>query len=95
MPAMIAPTISSWLGPSTHAPRSAGARRMKLLTYAEENQKVVVRYRAGTYSGTRTVWAADETAAIDKVRRAIRKEMTLPMYSDSYRVVDGSDDDDE
>lgn len=61
----------------------------------EETRKFVVRYRAGTYSGTRTVWAADEIAAIDKVRRSIRKEMTLSMYSESYRVVDGSDDDDE
>ena len=66
-----------------------------MLTATQENQKFTIRYRAGTYSGTRTVWAADETAAIDKVRRAIRKEMTLPMYSDSYRVVDGSDDEDE
>ena len=66
-----------------------------MLTATQENQKFTIGYRAGTYSGTRTVWAADETAAIDKVRRAIRKEMTLPMYSDSYRVVDGSDDEDE
>ena len=68
---------------------------MTVLTETQENQKFTVRYRAGTYSGTRTVWAADQAAAIDKVKRAIRKEMTLPMYSDSYRVVDGGDDDED
>jgi hypothetical protein len=68
---------------------------MKMLTTAPESQKFTIRYRAGTYSGTRTVWATDETAAIEKVKRAIRKDMTLPIYSDSYRVVDGSEDDDE
>ena len=66
-----------------------------MLTTTDETKRFKVRYRAGTYSGTRTVWAPDEGAAIEKVKRAVRKEMTLPMYSDSYRIVDGSDDDDE
>lgn len=47
-----------------------------------------VKYQAGTYSGTRTVSAEDEDEAIAKVRARIRKEMTLPMYSDSYRVIE-------
>lgn len=55
-------------------------------------QKFVIRYRAATYSGTRTVWAPDESTAIEKVKRQIRKEMSLPMYSDSYRAVDGGND---
>ena len=46
-----------------------------------------VRYHAGPYSGTREVWADDEDAAIAKVRAAVRREMTLPMYSDGYEVV--------
>lgn len=46
-----------------------------------------IKYQAGTYSGTRQVNAADEEEAIAKVRAKIRREMTLPMYSDSYRVI--------
>jgi len=46
-----------------------------------------VRYQAGTYSGSRRVHAEDEEQAIDKVRAQIRREMSLPMYADSYRVV--------
>ncbi len=53
----------------------------------DDEQKFTVRYQAGTYSGERTVWASDGQAAIEKVRTCIRKEMTLPMYSDSYEVV--------
>lgn len=52
-----------------------------------------IKYQAATYSGTRTVSAEDEEEAIAKVRAKIRKEMTLPMYSDSYRVVESKDDD--
>lgn len=56
-----------------------------------------VKYHAGTYSGFRTVNAEDDESAIAKVRSMIRKEMSLSMYSDSYKVVDSnnSDDDDE
>lgn len=46
-----------------------------------------VRYVAGPYSGTRDVYAESEEQAIAMVRAKIRREMTLPMYSDSYRVV--------
>lgn len=52
-----------------------------------------VKYQAGSYSGTRRVSADDEDEAIAKVRSWVRKEMTLPMYSDSYRIVDQEDDD--
>lgn len=51
-----------------------------------------VKYQAGTYSGTRTVNAEDSEEAIAKVRSWVRREMTLPMYSDSYRVVEANDD---
>jgi len=54
-----------------------------------------VRYQAATYSGTRTVKAEDEEDAICKVRAQIRKQMTLPMYSDSYSVVSSDTIDDE
>lgn len=47
-----------------------------------------VKYYAGTYSGKRTVNAQDEEQAITKVKSWVRKEMTLPMYSDSYKIVD-------
>lgn len=46
-----------------------------------------VEYHAATYSGTRTVVADDSDAAIAMVRHWVRREMTLPMYSDSYKVI--------
>ena len=52
-----------------------------------------VKYQAGTYSGTRTVSAEDEEEAIAKVRRMVRREMTLPMYSDSYKVISQEEED--
>jgi len=54
-----------------------------------------VKYQAGTYSGTRQVQADDEEQAIAIVRARIRKEMTLPMYSDSYKIVEREDEEDE
>lgn len=51
-----------------------------------------VKYYAGTYSGKRTVIAEDEDEAIAKVRAWVRREMTLPMYSDGYEIVDSSED---
>ena len=53
-----------------------------------------IRYQAGTYSGTRIVNANDEEEAIAKVRAKIRQEMTLPMYYDSYEVIDTISDED-
>lgn len=50
--------------------------------------RFIVHYQAGPYSGERTVFADDDEHAIAKVRAAVRKEMTLPMYSESYRVVE-------
>ncbi len=55
----------------------------------------IVKYHAGTYSGQRTVRANDEDEAISKVRAMIRREMTLPMYSDSYRIKERWENDDE
>lgn len=52
-----------------------------------------VKYHAGTYSGTRRVSAEDGDEAIAKVRAWVRREMTLPMYSDSYRIIDQEDED--
>ena len=54
-----------------------------------------VKYYAGTYSGTRTVNADDEEHAIAKVRAMIRKDMTLPMYSDGYKVIDSDEEESE
>ncbi len=48
-----------------------------------------VRYRTADYSGERTVRADDEEQAVAIVRARIRREMSLPMYSDSYRIVVG------
>ena len=53
-----------------------------------------VRYVAGPYSGTRTVSAEDAEHAVAIVRSHVRREMTLTMYSESYRVV-SSDEKDE
>lgn len=50
--------------------------------------KYTVRYQAGTYSGERVVWAEDDEHAIAKVRAQVRREMSLPMYADSYRIVE-------
>ena len=53
----------------------------------EEEYQFTVEYQAATYQGRRTVWATDEEAAIAKIQRQIRREMTLPMYYEHYRVV--------
>lgn len=47
-----------------------------------------VRYYAGPYKGTRNVQAEDSEEAIAKVRRMIRKDMSMPMYADGYSIVD-------
>lgn len=54
-----------------------------------------VKYCAGTYSGIRTVHAEDPEEAISKVRAWVRKEMSLSMYSDSYKIVDSEEDSDD
>lgn len=48
--------------------------------------KLTVKYQAGPYAGTRTVEAEDNDQAVAKVRAWVRREMTLPMYADAYRV---------
>lgn len=48
-----------------------------------------VRYQAATYEGTVTVWADDEEQAIAIARGRVRKQMTLPMYYESYTIVGG------
>lgn len=53
-----------------------------------------VKYHAGTYEGTRTVNAEDSEEAIQKVRSWVRGEMTLPMYSQSFKIVSEEEDDD-
>jgi hypothetical protein len=47
-----------------------------------------VKYQAATYSGIKKVNATDGDEAINKVKSWVRKEMTLPMYSDSYKIVE-------
>ncbi len=49
--------------------------------------KYTVKYHAGPYSGTRIVYAEDGEEAKNKVKRMVNKEMTLPMYSESYEIV--------
>lgn len=46
-----------------------------------------VKYQAATYSGVRKVSAESEHEAIQKVKAWVHKEMTLPMYSESYKIV--------
>lgn len=50
-------------------------------------QTYFVRYVAGCYNGVRRVEAEDEERAVAIVRSRIRREMTLPMYSEGYRVL--------
>lgn len=54
-----------------------------------------VRYYAGPYSGTREVTAEDGEQAIAIVRARVRREMTLPMYSDGYKIVAERDESEE
>lgn len=51
-----------------------------------------VEYYAATYKGTETVNADDEEQAIAIVRARVRKRMTLPMYSDGYKVIGAEDE---
>jgi hypothetical protein len=47
-----------------------------------------VQWYAATYGGTMEVVADDADHAIAIVRSRIRKQMSLPMYSDGYSIVD-------
>lgn len=58
-------------------------------------KKYVVKYQAGPYSGTRVIYAEDSEAAKNKVRGEIRRGMSLPMYSDSYKIVSESENEDD
>lgn len=51
-----------------------------------------VRYQVGTYSGTVHIWAEDGEQAIAKCRRNVRRDMTLPMYYESYKIVGVEDE---
>lgn len=53
-----------------------------------EEARFTVAYVAGPYSGRRIVWAEDREQAEAKVRSEIRRSMSLPMYAESYRIVD-------
>ncbi len=48
----------------------------------------IVRYQAGPYEGVEHVYAEDADHAIAIAKARVRKRMTLPMYSESYKVVD-------
>ncbi len=50
-----------------------------------------VTYTVGTYSGERTVSAEDGEEAIAKVKRWVRRETSMGMALESYRVSDESD----
>jgi hypothetical protein len=51
-----------------------------------ERGRFRVRYVAGPYSGYREVDAEDAEQAEAVVRRWVRKEMSLPMYAESYHA---------
>lgn len=46
----------------------------------------VVRYTAGPYAGLKSVNASDDDEALAKVRAWARHTMTLPMFTESYRI---------
>lgn len=52
-----------------------------------------VKYQAGTYEGIKNVNAEDEDEdeAIAKVRAWVHKQMSIPMYYETYRIVYKSD----
>ena len=50
-----------------------------------------VKYRAGTYEGVRTVNADDAEQAIAKVKGWVRKQTAIPMYAESYEVVESEE----
>lgn len=54
-----------------------------------------VKYQAATYSGVRKVNAESESEAIAKVKAWVHREMTLPMYSESYKIVQYLDEEDD
>lgn len=54
-----------------------------------------VKYHAGTYFGHKTVNASDEDEAVAKVRAWVRRQMISPMYSESYRVVESIEDEED
>ncbi len=49
-------------------------------------EKFTVKYQAGSYEGEITVYADDSKKAISRVKSWIRKQMTLPMYYESYLI---------
>ncbi len=49
--------------------------------------RFTVRYEVGPYNGAMIVNAVDSEDAIAIVRTQIRKDVTITMYSESYRVV--------
>lgn len=58
-------------------------------------ENYTVKYYAGSYSGTRTVQAEDSEEAIAKVKAWVRKEMSLSMYADGYKVVSENKNDND
>lgn len=53
-----------------------------------------VRFQFATYSGVRNVEAEDCDHAIAKVRAQVRREASMPMASESYRIIECYEDDD-
>ena len=47
---------------------------------------ITVKYHAGPYSGERTVEADDNEDALAQVKAWVHRNMTLAMYSESYKV---------
>lgn len=48
----------------------------------------LVKYYAGTYGGEKWFQADDEDHAIAKCKAWVRREMTISMYADGYKVID-------
>ena len=46
-----------------------------------------IQYQAGPYKGTIEVIADDGEIAMRIAKRKIRKQMSLPMYSESYKII--------
>lgn len=84
---------SGWLALENTVPRGTFSDSYKL-----KNTKVmiyIVKYYAGTYEGRQEVEADDQEEAIAKVKRYVRRNMTMSMYADGYKVVSSNDEEDD
>ena len=55
--------------------------------------KFTIKYQYGSYSGTRVIYAEDQDSAVRKMWASLRKDMSLPMASQSHTIIKEEDED--